>query len=227
MAGAATGAAEAARAAQDDDLLAQALVLAGSAAVLSGRGDAELTEAHRLAATTGDAWASAHAGAARGQGLLRAGDLEGSERALREAEAVARALGSPFTLATELNGRASLALARGDDDAALDLLTEAVELAARIGTSWTLAYALPALAALAARRGDPELAAELYAAGAEASSVTVAYPPEAVVAHTSPAGVRAELGDEAFARAWERGRGVRPDAAPRLVARLTRPAAPS
>jgi hypothetical protein len=34
--------------------------------------------------------------------------------------------------------------------------------------------------------------------------------------------VREELGEEVFRRAWERGRGLRPDDVPRLAAVITR-----
>jgi ATP/maltotriose-dependent transcriptional regulator MalT len=221
----AEAAVRAARAAEHQDLLAEALVLTGSVAVLEGGGERELAEAQALAGTTGDAWVAAHAGAAQGQRLLRAGDVGGSAEALREAEQIARALASPFTLATVLNGQATLAVAAGDDDVALERLAEAVTLAAGIGTTWTLAYALPALGALAARRGEPELATELFAAGAEASSVTVAYPPDSGLSRTWLSTSRSELGEERFRRAWERGRELRVADVPGLVARL-RPGGP-
>ena len=227
MAAPAAAAVEAARTAGAASLLTEALVLAGSAAVLAGGDGPELAEARVLAASTGDAWAAAHAAAAQGQRLLRNGDPEGSAAVLGEAESLARTLGSPFTLATVLNAQATLALAAGDDDAALDRLTEAATLAARIDTTWTMAYALPALAAIAARRGRSELAAELFAAAAQAASVTVAYPPDSDAARTSLPAVREELGEAAFERAWERGRGLRPGDIPGLVAGITRPGAPS
>jgi predicted ATPase/transcriptional regulator with XRE-family HTH domain len=227
MAAPAAAAVEAARTAGAGSLLTEALVLAGSAALLAGGDAPELAEARVLAASTGDGWAAAHAAAAQGQRLLRNGDPEGSAAVLGEAESLARALGSPFTLATVLNAQATLALAAGDDDAALDRLTEAATLAARIDTTWTMAYALPALAAIAARRGRSELAAELFAAAAQAASVTVAYPPDSDAASTSLTAVREELGEETFERVWERGRGLRPGDIPRLVAGITRPGAPS
>jgi predicted ATPase/transcriptional regulator with XRE-family HTH domain len=219
----AADASEEARAAGADHLLVEGLVLAGMAAVLDGGGERPLAEARALATSTGDAWAEVHAISADGQRLLRVGDLAGSVVALAEAESLARALASPFTLAIVLNGQASLALAAGDDDAALERFTEASELAARIDTTWTMAYALPALGAIAARRGRAELAAELFSAAAQAASVTVAYPPDSDVARTWLTTVRTELGEEAFGRAWERGRGLRPGDVPRLLDGLRRP----
>jgi hypothetical protein len=146
---------------------------------------------------------------------------------LREAQALADGLASPFTLATVRNAQATLALAAGDDDTALDRLGAATELAAGIGTTWTMAYALPALAAIAARRDRSELAAVLFAAAAEAASATVAYPPDSDVARRWLDAVRAELGEDAFERAWERGRRLRPGDVPGLVAGLTRTGASS
>ncbi|MGY1633453.1 ATP-binding protein [Geodermatophilus sp. SYSU D01186] len=223
----------AARAAGADDLLAEALVLSGSAAVFLGdldRAAGELAEAAWLGRTAGLPWALAHATLAEAQRLVQSGDLPGAAAGLDDAERVAREIGSPFTLATVLNMRATLAQGTGDDAAALACLTEAADLAAAVATTWTLAYTLPGLAVLAAQRGRPELAAELFAAGsatAEAASVAVSFPPDLERAGHWLAAVRAELGEEAFRRAWERGRGVRPADVPGLAARLTRPTAPA
>ena len=107
--------------------------------------------------------------------------------------------------------------------------TEAGTLAADVGTSWTLAYTLPGLAVVAARGGMPELAAELFAAGsatAEADSVAVTFPPDLAVAAQWLPAVRAELGEEAFAAAWERGRGLRPSDVPRLAELISDRSAP-
>jgi tetratricopeptide (TPR) repeat protein len=225
MVGPAAVAAGCAREAGDDELLAEALTLGGSAAVFLGDSAgaaAQLTEARTIAAATGNRWAEAHAGAAEGQLLLRTGELERGAATVAEAEAVARALGSPFTLATVLNAQASLARVRGDDDTALDLLLEVVALAGSVRTTWNLAYALPELGAFAAERGQAELAAELFGAGAEAASVTAAVPPDPEHAGRGLNAVREELGEEPFRRAWERGRSLRPDDVPGLAARISR-----
>ncbi|MGK5114245.1 MULTISPECIES: ATP-binding protein [unclassified Geodermatophilus] len=231
-ASAAVRAAAAAEQAGDDAVRAEALVLAGSAAVFLGSFEEAaplLAAARRLGEATEHAWALAHAATAQAQLLFRAGDLPGAATGLAEAERIARAASGPFTLATVLNVRASLALARGDDGAALREWTEAAELAAAVGTTWTMAYTVPGLAVLAARRGRPELAAELFAAGsatAEAASVAVSFPPdlESLARHLPE--VRTALGEEAFRRAWERGRGLRPADVPGLAAQLTARSAP-
>ncbi len=219
-----------ARAAGLPELLAEALVLAGSNAVFRGDlapADEQLTEAARL----GYPWATVHAQFAQGQRLLQSGDVAGAVGALAEVEVAARALGSPFTLATVLNMQASVALATGDDDSAVRRWAEAAALAAEVETTWTLVYTLPGLAVAAAGRGQPELAAELFAAAsatAEAASVAVAFPPDLAAARQWLPVVRDQLGEEEFSRAWDRGRRVRPADVPALAAGLTRgPGAPA
>ena len=233
VAGTAEAAARAARAAAGaPDLRSLALVLTGSAAVVAGDLDAaatDLDEALALAEESGQAWARAHAVTGRGQLLLRAGDLGGGTAELARAERLARELGSPFTTATVLNVQASLAWLAGDGDAALARWTEAAELAAEVRTTWTLAYTLPGLAAVAAARGLPELAARLFAAGsatAEAASVAVSFPPDVELAAQVLPEVRAVLGADAFGRAWDAGRLLRPEDVPALARELSGSRAP-
>ncbi|WP_051684052.1 helix-turn-helix domain-containing protein [Blastococcus sp. URHD0036] len=218
----------AARAAGADRDLALALVLAGSAAVFLGDLDpAEgmLAEAADLGRRTGALWAELHAVMADGQRLLRAGDAEGCRAALATAEDLARRLGGPFSLASVLNMQATLAQSTGDEAGGLAPLTEAAGLAAEVATTWALAYTLPALAVCAAQRGEHEVAAELFAAGsatAEAASVAAAYPPDAEAVRQWLPAVRSALGEEAFGRAWRRGRTLRPADVPALAARISR-----
>jgi predicted ATPase/DNA-binding XRE family transcriptional regulator len=229
---AAAGAAAAAARAGAGDLRALALVLTGSAAVVRGDLDAagrDLAEALRLAEETGQAWARTHAVTGRGQLLLQSGDLAGGTAALAGAERLARELGSPFSLATVLNVQASLGQLAGDEDGALARWAEAAELAAAVRTSWTLAYTLPGLAVVAASRGLPELAARLFAAGsatAEAAAVAVSFPPDVALARQVLPAVRAALGEEAFARAWDAGRLVRPADVPALAGEIRRSRGP-
>jgi ATP/maltotriose-dependent transcriptional regulator MalT len=211
-------------------VLAEALLLSALASVFTGAFEAateRLAEAERLSRDGGRRWVRAHAAMTRAQLRFVSGDLPGGAAAIAEAERLARDLGSPFTLATILNVQASLALAADDDATALAHWAEAGALAASVGSSWPLAYTLPGLAVVAARRGRPELAAELFAAGsatAEADSVAVTFPPDLEAARQWLTAVRAELGEEAFAAAWERGRGLRPSDVPGLAAALSRSA---
>jgi hypothetical protein len=103
-----------ARRAQAPDLLAEALVLAGSAAVFVG----DVDRAAALMADRGlqgDPWAAAHADIVRAQLLMATGDVPAASAAMQQAERAARTLASPFTLATALNMQASLALAADED----------------------------------------------------------------------------------------------------------------
>ncbi|MGY2128546.1 ATP-binding protein [Blastococcus sp. SYSU DS0617] len=216
-----------ARVAEDDDVLVEALLLSAMAAVFTGgftTAEERLAEVERSSGPAERRWVDAHAAMVRGQLRFSAGDVPGGAAAVTAAERIARELGSPFTLATVLNVQATLALAADDDATALDRWAEAGALAASVGTSWTLAYTLPGLAVLAARQGRPELAAELFAAGsatAEADSVAVTFPPDLEAAGQWLPAVRADLGEDVFAAAWERGRGLRPADVPRLTAVLS------
>lgn len=229
---AAGSAATAARTAGDDDVRSEALLLGAMAAVFTGdlaTAEQQLGEVEGRPRTPEQRWMDAHAALVRGQLLFSAGDVAGGAAALAGAERVARELASPFTLATVLNMRATVALAADDDAEALALWAEAGALAAAVRTSWTLAYTLPGLAVVAARRGRAALAAELFAAGsatAEADSVAVTFPPDLQAARHWLTAVRAELGEPAFAEAWERGRGLRPSDVPRLAAAISDPSAP-
>jgi hypothetical protein len=212
----------AARAAGTDEVLAEALVLDGSAALFTGDLGRARTAVEELLALSqrADSWAGVHAGFAHGQLLMAEGDLSGADVVLHAAEADARTLGAPFSLAIVLNIRASVALARGEDDTSLRCLVEAAELAAEVGTTWTLVFTLPALAVNAARRNQPELAARLFAAGsatAEASSLAVSFPPDLASAQHGLSAARAALGEEAFARAWDAGRRHRTSDVPDLA----------
>ncbi len=229
---AAESAVDAARTQGDPDVLSEALLLAGMAAVFTGSlttAEQRLDEVDALTRSPDRRWVDAHAAMTRGQLRFSAGDLAGGAAAVAASERIARGLGSPFTLATILNVRATFALAADDDATALACWTEAGALAAAVGTSWTLAYTLPGLAVLAARRGHAALAAELFAAGsatAEADSVAVTFPPDLESARRWLAAVRDELGEQAFAAAWERGRGRRPSDVPGLAAELSDRSAP-
>ncbi|MFQ1002652.1 ATP-binding protein [Modestobacter sp. SSW1-42] len=215
----------AARAAGDDPLLAEALMLRASAALFlddPATAAPHVDRARRVAHDSGNAWAEAHATQVEGRRLLRLGDLTAAAAVLADAERLARAAGAPFTVATALNARATLARLRGEDDAALDLLMEVVQLAAEVPTTWNLAYALPDLGALAAERGQPELAAELFGAGAAAAALTVAVPPDPELAGRWLNAARDALGEAAFRALWERGRHLRPADVPDLAARVSR-----
>lgn len=208
---------------------AEALVLSALGAVARGE-DAHgtATEAIAVASGAGDAWASAHAYAALGQHLLRAGEIASAADAFDQAVTAARTAGNAFALATALNGQAVLAQAGGDEGAALPRLVEAISLALDIRTTWTLAFALPLVAKAAARHdGGAELAVELYAAAAEAASATIAYPPDSDVGRTGITGLREELGDEGFQQAWDRGRNMSPDQIRAHVASVVNLAGPA
>jgi tetratricopeptide (TPR) repeat protein len=211
---AATAVVELAPVAETDELVADALMLQGGAAVFDGDLDAAaapLTEAAERAAVTGDDFVLAQTRFAQGQLQFRAGNLEASVEILAQAEAIARSAGLPFSLAVVLNMQAVVAEVTGADDLALDQLSEAGALAAEVRTTWPLVYTLPALAVLAARRGLFEVAAVLFAAGiatAEASAVAVSFPPSREGAEHWLATVRQKLDQKTWDDAEETGRAL-------------------
>jgi predicted ATPase/DNA-binding XRE family transcriptional regulator len=209
-----------------DELLADALMLQGGAAVFDGDLDAAvapLAEAADRAVVTGDDFVLAQTRFAQGQLQFRAGNLETSVEILAQAEAIARRAGLPFSLAVVLNMQAVVADVTGADDLALGQLSEAGALAAEVRTTWPLVYTLPALGVLAARRGLFETAAVLFAAGiatAEASAVAVSFPPSREGAEHWLATVRRELDPESWARAEEAGRTLPLDQLAGLAAQI-------
>ena len=221
-------AAAAARAAGDDDLLAEALLLSGSSALFLGdfaTAADDLAAAQRLAAASGHRWAEAHTSIARGQLLMRQGEVAAATAALAEGERLAREVGSPFALATVVNVRGSLLQAIGEDDAAVPLLTEGAVVSVHAGITWTLVYSVLGLAVSAAQHDRPKLAAQLFAAGSatqESTSVAVSFPPDLEGAQRWLPVVRERLGPEAFRRAWDVGRSLRPVDVLRLAPEVTR-----
>lgn len=111
-----------------------------------------------------------------------------------------------------INGSAALA---GDDTAAQAHLAESVALWRDTRDPWSIAWRLEALAQVAARQGQGAQAARLFgaaeallaAAGARFSDT------DRVGYRDSVAGVRAQLGDEAFEAAWNAGRQMTLDEA--------------
>ena len=116
-------------------------------------------------------------------------------------------------VAWALTGRGKIARAQGDLAQAAALLNRALAACARLGDKEIAARAIAELAALAGERGELHRAARLYggvaalreAIGAPAS------PAEQASHHRESEAVRARLGSEAFAIAWEAGHARSPD----------------
>lgn len=102
---------------------------------------------------------------------------------------------------------------RGDLDGAAKRASEAARLLGQAGDLWHVSLSLEILALVASRRDGSERATRLLGAGEGLRDRIGAALPSAHEARhgETVARIRAELGDDAFGRAWESGRAMRPD----------------
>lgn len=212
----------------DPRLTAEAMTLAGHAAVFVGDLDDAgglLADARADAADAGLPWEEAHALVALGQLALVRGDLDEADRVLGRALQIARSIGNDFTLATSLNRRATVPALRGDTAGTAELLAESITRSLDARLSWNLSYALPALAGVALRLDEPRSAATLLAASSSlsvADAVDPRFPVSREIAAQDLAAARGLLGDEAFQEAWNASRTATTDELAAMVDRLTR-----
>jgi predicted ATPase/DNA-binding CsgD family transcriptional regulator/class 3 adenylate cyclase len=155
-----------------------------------------------------------------GAALRSTGRLDEAGSVLDRAVGVAHRLGMPRVVAEALEQQAHLA-AVDDPDRATDLHHQA--LAGRVEHGLRTCYvdSLDALAALAARAEPTAEAVRVLAASDHARAV-MAYPREPaqrLARDTTVAGLRAALGDRAFAEAWAEGTRLTLDEAVAYVRR--------
>lgn len=160
--------------------------------------------------TIGDVDGITYALAALGLALLMRGTVAEGERLIGDALAAARALGNRRFTSRALFGLGLGALRRGDHRAAQGLLEEGAAIASEFGDRWFLVQCLPALAAALSFQEQPAAAAVLLGAVDALREATgagvspwIADESDRIVGAT-----RARLGEEAFADAWSRGRGM-------------------
>ncbi len=211
-----------------DDLVAEATILAGAAAVFLGdvaAGRDLAAELRTSAAVRHDTWTSTHLLVVEAQAALATGD-PAADRLTSEVLTAARSLGEVFTLATALNLRATLTDTTGDLTTSVQLLRESLQLSLAANMTWTLAYALPALAAVAVRANQPRLSANLFGAAASVTAeatVEAAFPAAVTISERARATARQRLGEDAYRAAWDAGRDATPGDLLDLADRLTRP----
>ena len=145
---------------------------------------------------------------------LLQGEYSEAARKLEEGLSIARANGQQTIITFTLNNLGVATLALGDRQRAGDLLREAMLLSSELEDRYGIADRLDAMAWLAAAEGQSQRAAQLLGA---ADTMR-----ESIGAHRSPvppftedhlASARALLGEEAFGRAWARGRSMTHDRA--------------
>jgi DNA-binding CsgD family transcriptional regulator len=153
-----------------------------------------------------ETWIAAHAMAGLGAALGAAGRSQEAEAVLEHALAVARRLGMPRVVAEALEQQANLAAA-DDPDRAVDLHHQALAERVEHGLRTFYVDSLDALAMLAAQAEPAPEAARVLAASDRARQA-MACPRDPVhqrARDAAVAGLRAALGDRAFAGSWAEG----------------------
>jgi ATP/maltotriose-dependent transcriptional regulator MalT len=141
-----------------------------------------------------------------GMQAFRLGEIEVAERWLNEAVALFRQEGLRFGVAFALTNLAEVALARGDLARATALWRDWIDHLS--GNVLRLSHFLKGLAEIAAASGQMRWAARLLGAAEvhrERLGI-ILWPKDVVGYEQTVAGVRADLGEDAFAAAWAEGR---------------------
>jgi tetratricopeptide (TPR) repeat protein len=143
------------------------------------------------------------------------GDLDEAERLLTRSFELAEEIGDQREQAAATRSLARIALERGLIDEAEATLRRGIPPARAVGDRHGLADALEVAASIAAARGDGERAAQLYgAAEALRETIGATRQPDLSDWHERVrAGAERLLGPDAFAVAFEAGRGLELDAA--------------
>ena len=156
----------------------------------------------------------------------RRGDAERMRASLEEALAAFRGVGDAWGVAWCLGLLADLALQRGDAGLALALRQEGLVLYRNHGDRNAVAEWLADVATLAAGLGPPDRAARLFGAAEalrEGLGRRVTRGSSISSSARAAADVRAALGDDAFAAAWDAGRALSADEAVAEAAALATP----
>jgi non-specific serine/threonine protein kinase len=145
----------------------------------------------------------------------RQGNYASARALYAEAVALKRELGTRLGIAVSLHNMAHLALAQGDLTAARGMLSESLELYRKLGNRSGIVDSLEAVAILAGSQDRPDWATTLYGAARALREAIGAPPPPAESARQDEwvSQIRAVLGDVAFSRAWQLGRGLALDQA--------------
>jgi len=154
----------------------------------------------------------ARAKALNGAGNLayRQGDYATARALYEESLAIRRELGDKNGIADSLSNLGEMAKEQGDYAAARALYEESLAIRRELGDKYGIAYTLEAIAELAAAQGQSEPAAKLWAAAdALREAIGSPLPPkEKEELDRNVALMRASLGEEAFAAAWEQGQAM-------------------
>ena len=142
--------------------------------------------------------------------LMEQGKYEEASAALEESLTLARELRMKTFLPAFLDSLACVASEQGDHERAEELFAEGLSLSHELGIKWVLLYILGHLAELSAVQGKAVRAARLAgaeAAGREAARMLLV-PARQEGRERALSRAQQELGEDAFRRAWERGRAM-------------------
>ncbi|HEU5104118.1 MAG TPA: tetratricopeptide repeat protein [Roseiflexaceae bacterium] len=158
----------------------------------------------------GDKWQIANALNNLGNLAWSQGDYLEAAAYYNESLALYREIGDQSSIALSFCDQGYLAHAQGDDTRAAALLAESLALSHDIGETGLIAYCLRGLGGVAVAQGQPERGARLLSV---AEALFDAYGhvmnPTARDEHDREvASTREQLGETAFAAAWQAGRGM-------------------
>jgi DNA-binding SARP family transcriptional activator len=205
------------------DAYADSYAHAGLGLVVMLQGDFEaskkhLEEALPLFREAGEDGQAASTYSWLGTVLLLQGDHEGARRSFEQGLAFGRSIGDRLSICTALFNLAQLALAGGDYDAAFDRFAEGIAPSEELGDRGNIAYLLEGLGVVAGARGEAGRAARLLGASEALTSAIglrghTYYQPDRALYERINGGVRATLGEAAFAAALDEGRAMSPEQA--------------
>ncbi len=174
-------------------------------------------ESLALARAAGDSVSVYRALTNLGWTLLCAGEREAAAPLFAEAHALARQAGHIRGVAVSLANLAWISLYRGEDVRTVALAEESLRLCCQLGEQELLAECLELLAIAAVHAGDARRAAKLSGAAEALRAALHIIRPDtqhAAVAHAGAvAAMREQLAAADLEAAWQRGRGLRVEAA--------------
>ena len=138
------------------------------------------------------------------------GDYSTARSLLEESVDLIRELGDKFNLAIRLNNLGNVALMQGDYMAARPLHAEALVLRRELGDKWGIAISLIGLGGAAISAGDAERGTRVLGAAEallNAAGAILEFDDRIPYEH-AVASARAQLSEEAFARAWGEGKAM-------------------
>jgi ATP/maltotriose-dependent transcriptional regulator MalT len=144
---------------------------------------------------------------------LQQGDVSTARRLAEESVLLSRETEALFETIWSLAVLARVETHQGEQPAARTHYKEGLAMASKMGIKLHIPFLLEGLANLLAARGEPARAAQFWGA-AEALRESMGlpiWPVERVAYEHTVEGVRAQLGEQAFAAAWTQGRIMSPE----------------